>query len=164
MSDATFTALIVLDLIGLVGLFVLIRTNAKRRAAGKDRLPRPVRISAALLGLVVVVGFPVLMIMKITNPTFEADRRHEKLVQTGTPATATITDIAETGTVVNRRPQVQVRMTVQPQDGPAFDSQSTWVFSVKDVQTYRVGSKVNVYFDPEDHETVAVVGLAPSGE
>lgn len=162
MSDFALTVLGILELTGLVGLFALIRTEAKRRAAGKPRAPRSLRISTALLGLMVMLGFPALMIVAIMNPTLQTDRLHEKLIETGTPATATITDIEETGTVINRRPQVRVSMTVQPPDGPAFSSQSTWVFSIKDSQTYRVGAKVKVFFDPEDHETVAVTGLAPS--
>lgn len=157
-------ALGVLELTGLIGLFVLARRATERRAAGKGRPPKVVRISTALLGLLVVVGFPVVMILSIINPTLQSERQHQKLVQTGIPATATINHIEETGTVINRRPQVRVLMTVQPQDAPAFNSQSTWVFSVRDVQTYQIGTKVNVFFDPEDHETVAVVGIAPSGK
>jgi hypothetical protein len=161
MSDTALTALWAFELTGLVGLFILIRVAAKRRAAGKERIPRPVRISAALLGLPIVVGFPVLMVLTIMNPSLKVERQQEKLVETGTPATATITNISETGTVINKRPQVRARLTVQPKDGPAFDSQWTWVFSVNDVQTYRVGTKVKVFFDPADHGTVAVVGVAP---
>jgi hypothetical protein len=164
MSDTALMALGVLELTGLVGLFVLVRRAAERRDAGKGRARRLVRISTALLGLLVVVGFPVLMILSIINPTIWTERQHQKLVQTGTPATAIINHIEETGTVINSRPEVRVLMTVQPQAAPAFNSQSTWVFSVNDVQTYQFGTKVNVFFDPKDHETVAVVGVAPSGE
>lgn len=164
MSDPILFALGVLELAGLVGLFVLVRRGAERRAAGKPRAPRLVRIATALLGLWVVLAFPALMIAAIVNPTLQAERRHRNLVESGTPATATITHVQETGTVINRRPEVRVRLTVQPKDAPAFDSQSTWVFSVTDAQTYRVGAKVQVFFDPADRENVAVVGLAPASE
>ena len=40
------------------------------------------------------------------------------------------------GVFVNRRPKIRVKLSVQPKDGPAFGSQSTWVFSTADVQTY----------------------------
>jgi hypothetical protein len=161
MSDTSLMVLGVFELAGLIGLFLLVRWNVKRRAAGKQRLRRPVRIAVALFGLLIVVGFPVLMIVSIMNPSLQNERLHAKLVETGTRATATITSVEETGTLINRRPEVRVRMRVQPQDGPAFDSQWTWVFSVKDVQTYRVGIKANVFFDPKDHGAVAVVGVAP---
>ncbi len=162
MSNTVLMVVGVLELTGLVGLFALVRRAAARRAAGKERPPRWVRISTALLGLSVALAFPLFMIAWIINPAIRTERQHEKLVQTGTPATATITHIEETGTMINKRPEVRVRMTVQPQNAPAFDSQSTWVFSVNDVQSYRVGTKVNVFFNPEDHGTVAVVGVAPA--
>lgn len=164
MSDTTLVALGVVELAGLIGLFVLIRRGAQRRAAGKARPSRLARVSTALLALLVVVGFPAWMILSIVNPTFLTERRHEELIASGTAATATIHHIEETGTVINRRPEVRVLLTVEPRGAPPFDSQSTWVFSVSDTQTYRVGTKVKVFFDPEDHQTVAVVGLAPSGE
>lgn len=162
MSESALTLLGALELVGLVGLFMLIRREGKRRAAGQPRAPRAQRIAAALLGLVVVVAFPAIMIVSIMNPSLQTDRLHKRLVETGTRATATITDIEETGTVINHRPQVRVELTVEPQGAASFASQSTWVFTVKDSQTYRVGSKVDVYFDPQDHGAVAVVGLAPS--
>jgi hypothetical protein len=162
MSDAALMALGAFELTGLVALFALVRTGAKRRAAGHARPPRLVRIAIALLVLLVVLVFPVVMIGSIINPTIQADRQHRRLVQTGTRATATITDIEETGTVINHRPQVQVWVLVQPRDAPAFTAQSTWVFSVKDTQTYRIGTQVNVFFDPENRGTVAVVGVTTS--
>lgn len=161
MSDTVLTALFVLEGAGLIGLFALIKVASKRRAAGKERLPRPVRITAALIGLVLVVGFPVLGVLAIMNPGLKLERQHDQLVETGTPATATITKIEETGDMINKRPVVRARMTVQPKDGPAFDSQATQVFSVQDVQTYKVGANVKVFFDPQDHGAVALVGVAP---
>lgn len=160
MSDSTFMVLGALELVGLVGLFALVKVGAKRKKEGKGRLPRAVRISAALVGLVLIVGFPVLMIMKITNPTREIEARQAELIAKGTEATATITDLKETGTMVNKRPQVRVSLTVEPKDEPAFPSQWTWVFSVKDTQNYKVGAKVKVFYDPADRKTVAVAGLA----
>ena len=162
MSDTALMALVVLEVTGLAGAFALVRRNAKRRAAGKERAPRPVRIAAALFGLLLVLGFPAVMILSIINPTIQTERQHQKLVETGTAATATITHIEETGTVINRRPEMQVWMIVKPQGEPDFSSQSTWAFSVKDVQNYRVGTKVNVFFNPKDRESVAVVSVAPS--
>ncbi len=64
------------------------------------------------------------------------------------------------GVMVNKRPQVRVSLTVEPSGAPTFVSQWTWVFSVSDTQTYKVGAKVKVYFDPADRGHVAVVSLA----
>ena len=88
------------------------------------------------------------------------DRLHQQLIDEGVPATATITGVEDTGVFVNRRPKIRVKLKVQPKLGPAFRSQSTWVFSTADVQTYVVGAEVNVFYDPEAPGTVAVVGVA----
>lgn len=163
MSTGALMLLVLLEVMGLIGLFVWTRAQARRREAGKARPSRPIRIAVALLGLVVVVGAPVLMIIGMLNPVMQSERERERLIQTGTPAVATINRIEETGSVYNHRPEVRVWMTVQPPGAPMFASQATWVFSVSDVQSYRVGTKVRVFFDPKDHGTVAVVGVAPPG-
>jgi len=164
VSDLALMVLGVLEVLGLAGLFVYVRIQAKRRAAGERRPSRAVRISVALLGLLVAVAFPMLMISAIVSPVTRADRERDALVQTGTPATAVITDIEETGNVINRRPEVRVHVTVEPPGAPSFASAATWVFSVKDVQTYRVGTRVNVFFNPTDHGAIAVVGVAAARE
>jgi hypothetical protein len=80
LSDTTLMVAGVLEVLGLAGLFVWARTQARRRAAGKERPPRLVRF------------------------------------ENGTPATAVITGIEETGSVYNRRPEVQVSVvgTLEP--------------------------------------------------
>jgi hypothetical protein len=103
----------------------------------------------------VMVGGAAIVIV----PGMLAEQRHDELVATGTPATALITAIEETGNVYNRRPEVEVRLTVEPSDGTPFASQETWIFSVMDIQTYQVGTRVDVVFDPADRGRVAVVGV-----
>lgn len=156
VSDHALVVLGGLEVLGLAGLFVYVRSRAKQ----PTRPPRAVRISVALLGLLVVVGFPLLMIGAIVGPATRAARQRDELVQSGTPATAVITHLEETGNVINRRPEVRVHVTVQPDGALPFDAESTWPFSVTDVQSYEVGTKVRVFFDPNDHASVAVVGAA----
>lgn len=164
MSDSALLVMAGLELIGLVGLFAWVRAQAKRRDAGKARPARPVRALVALLGLLVFVGFPALMITSIVNRTNRGERQREHLVQNGTPATGVVTRVEETGTVINHRPEMRVSVRVQPQGAPAFNAQATWVFSVTDVQTYRGGTRVKVFFDPDDRGSVAIVGVVASGE
>jgi hypothetical protein len=65
MSETATTALVILELTGLIGLFALLRVSAKRRVAG-ERLARPVRIAIALIGLFLVVVFPVLIVLALS--------------------------------------------------------------------------------------------------
>lgn len=158
MSDTTLIAFGILELVGLVGLFLYIRKEAERREAGRPRRPRAVRIGVALVGLCVLVGGVALPAVAMMNPTIQAERRHDELVQNGMQGSGTITHVQETGTVINYRPEVRVVVTVRPQEGPPFQSQETRVFSVADTQSYRVGTEVNVLYDPADRTTVALVG------
>lgn len=160
MSDTALLVLGALDLLGLAGLFVWLRAQAARRAAGKERPPRSVRIAVALVALVVVVAFPLVMVTSIKNRVDRPARQRAELMRIGTPAVAEITHLEETGTVINRRPEMRVRLTVHPDAAPAFAAEATWPFSVLDVQTYRVGTRVNVTFDPADPGSIAVVGVA----
>ncbi len=160
MSDAALLVFGVVELAGLLALFAIARRNKRRRSAGLERPARPVRIATALLGLAVVVGVPTLLVLTVRNRTGGAERLREELSKTGKSATATIRHIEETGTVINRQPEVAVWLTVQPDGEEPFDAEIAWVFSTQDVQNYRVGTKVRVLYDPRDHDRVAVVGLA----
>jgi len=160
MSEDTMMRIVVLEFVGLVGWFVLARRNRARRGAGKKVSP-PVRIATSLLGLFVVIGFPALMIVSIVGRGQQNERLREELAERGTAATATITGVQETGTVINREPEIRVLLNIEPEDGPAFSSQATWAFTVSDIQSYRVGTRVRVLFDPQEPGVVAVVGVAP---
>jgi hypothetical protein len=162
MSDLAIWVLATLEVVGLAGLFVYIRAQVRRRETGLERPPRAVRISVALLGLAVAVVFPVLMITSIINQGTRGERQRDEIVQSGTPATGVITHVEETGKVVNHRPEVRVYVTVEPAGAASFPSTATWVFSVSDVQSYRVGTRVAVFFKPDDRRAVAVVGVAPT--
>jgi hypothetical protein len=163
VSNSVLMGLAALEVVGLVGLFAWVRAQTRRREAGKEPPPRLVRIAVALAGLAAAAGLPLVLILSVINPTIQSRREHDRLVKTGTPATAIITGVDETGTVYNERPEVRVSLKVQPDGAPAFRSQETWVFSVRDVQRYRIGTTVKVFFDPKDYDTVAVVGVVAPG-
>lgn len=164
MSTTLLIVLSVLDLAGLVGVWALRKIPAKRRAAGKPPVSRAIGIPLGLLALVILVAFPVLAVQAIKHPVVYIQHKHDRLVQNGTPATAVITHIEETGDFLNERPYVRVSLTVEPEGAPAFSAEWKRAFSVTDIQNYRVGTKVNVFFDPEDPSTATVVGVAPPEE
>jgi hypothetical protein len=128
------------------------KMRAKRRAAGEE-VPKANPLLAVAILVVILFAFGVVL-----GPGILAEQRDEELRETGTPATAEVLAVEETGNVYNRRPEVAVTVRVEPEGGDAFESQSTWIFSVSDIQAYRPGTTVDVFFDPADHETVAIVG------
>ena len=163
MSESTLLTLVALELLGLVGYFVWTRWRSARRAANKPRLPRPLRLFVALLGLGVFVVGPGVLILH-GNPIAQSKESHKRLVEKGLPGTAVVTHISETGTFYNRRPEVEVWMTVTQANGLSFTSQDTRIFSVSDVQNYRPGANVKVFYDPKATGSVAIVGLLPGSQ
>jgi len=147
-------------LLGVMAPFLAVWAIARRRKAAGKEVPRPLRIAVKLLGILFVLGAPLTIVAMGIGPTIQGERRHDELVKTGKRATATINAIQETGTVINRRPEVRVWMTVTPEGVRPFQSQETWAFSVSDIQSYKTGTTVNVFFDPADHGSVAIVGVA----
>jgi hypothetical protein len=143
---------------GAIASYILVRRfKEQRRAAGEEIAPVNPTLRAVVLGGI------VLAIGVVAGPGLLAERRHDAIVESGKPATARIVAVEETGNLYNRRPEVEVRMMVQPGGGEPFESQETWVFSVMDVQTYAVGAEIDVFYDPQDPSSVAVVGSAGNG-
>ncbi|WP_117210561.1 SHOCT domain-containing protein [Allorhizocola rhizosphaerae] len=75
-------------------------------------------LAVALLPLAAI---PVVLVMK---------RRAERLVTEGAPAIATVVEIEDTGTTINKNPQVKLKLRITPQDGSApFDGEKAVVVS-----------------------------------
>jgi hypothetical protein len=160
MPELTLLAGVALFVAGLLVMRALSRATKKRAATGVSKTPRWLRVTIALLALAAVIGGPVLAITTLVGEANRNQELAEELAKTGVSATATILHLEETGTVYNRRPEMEVWLNVKPKGAAPFDARVTWAFSVEDVQNYRPDTKVRVRFDPEDHDRVAVVGLA----
>lgn len=144
-------------LLWLVGAIFSIRTARRlraERAARGEVVQKPNRgVAVFVIG---VIGFAFAVVL---GPGLLAAHRHDQLVENGLPATATIVAVEETGYISNDRPEVELTLSVQPPEGQAFESREAWIFSIMDIQTYQVGATVDVYFDPADTDTVAVIGV-----
>ncbi len=160
VSNTSLLTAAALEVAGLIAIFFIRRRNIARREAGEPRPPVPARIATALLLLAVVVGAPLVIGGAIYGKVYRSEILAEELREIGAPGTATITAIGETGTVINREPEVRVDLAVEPEEGGPFQSHATWVFSVTDTQRYREGTRVRVLYDPDDHTRVTVTGLA----
>lgn len=75
-------------------------------------------------------------------------RREERLRQHGTTTEATVTAIEETHTRVNRRPLWWVRYVYEDLHGASREGESGYL-SVEEAQSYRVGERALIRYDPE---------------
>lgn len=78
----------------------------------------------------------------------EKSQREERLRLSGTTTEATITAIEPTGTKVNNRRLWHVRYTYDDATGLSQTGESGYL-SAEDAQSYRVGQRVFVRYDPE---------------
>lgn len=74
----------------------------------------------------------------------------------GTPATATIERLIDTGTTINDDPVVEFVLRVVPSEGPAFEAHSKALVSRLDVPSLQPGRVVPVKYDPADISRVAL--------
>jgi len=76
------------------------------------------------------------------------------LMESGTKAVGTITDVRDTGQTMNDDPRVKMTFRIEPLDGSTvFDSEKT--STVSRVRIPQVGQRYPVWFDPEDHTSFA---------
>jgi hypothetical protein len=83
-------------------------------------------------------------------------RRHQALLASGAPGTATIKHFTDTGTLVNFNPEVILDLSVAVDGQDAYDAQLTT--SVPQVHLSRLapGGSVAVRVDPTDPTTIAI--------
>jgi hypothetical protein len=75
-------------------------------------------------------------------------RKEERLLQHGTTAEATVTAVEQTSTRVNRRRLWRIRFVFDDLYGVPHEGQSGYL-AVEEAQSYRVGEKAFVRYDPE---------------
>ena len=72
------------------------------------------------------------------------------LVATGSRAPGVLTDVRDTGTTINENPRVEVRLRVEPPGEEPFELARKLM--VSRVRVPRIGERVEVLYDPDDHE------------
>ncbi len=87
---------------------------------------------------------------------FSGRRDACQILSIGTPATATIERLIDTGTTINDNPVVEFVLRVVPPEGPAFEAHSKALVSRLDVPLIQPGRVVPVKYDPNDTSRVAL--------
>jgi len=90
---------------------------------------------------------------------FRNRARTQNLLQTGTPASAVIVSIEDTGWRINDQPQAKVTLQVTPPDRPPFQAVIKQVFDVFDLGSLQPGAPAQVRFDPNDTSKIVIESL-----
>lgn len=79
-----------------------------------------------------------------------------QILSIGTPATATIERLIDTGTTINNDPVVEFVLRVLPSEGATFEAHSKALVSRLDVPSVQPGRVVPVKYDRHDASRVAI--------
>jgi hypothetical protein len=79
----------------------------------------------------------------------------QRIMATGVPAKATVRTIADTGTLINFNPVVDLQLDVTPQTGQPFQVQLRT--PVSKIAIPRVGDTINVKYNPQNTQEMAIV-------
>jgi hypothetical protein len=80
----------------------------------------------------------------------------QQLLQSGTPATAQVLSIKQTGTFINNNPQVEMSLRIQPPDGPPYERTTRYVVPIIHASALQANSVIKVRIDPANAERIAI--------
>jgi hypothetical protein len=90
-------------------------------------------------------------------------QKQQQLLTTGTPGTATIKGVTDTGVQVNFNPQVVLDLSVAVDGGAAYDTKLTTSVPQMQLAMLQPGNKVGVRVDPSDQSSLAIDWTRPQG-
>ncbi len=85
----------------------------------------------------------------------------QALVEDGADAQATVLSLRQTGKFINDNPEVALQLRVEPEGAEAFEVELTQTIAQVELPAYQPGARVEVKYDPGDHERVVVMALIP---
>jgi len=106
-------------------------------------------------GQLVVVGTVLLFAFQSFQHADEQDR----LRQTGVSPPATILDVWDTNTTINKSPVIGMRLDVCPGSGPSLSAETTQMVSRLHVSLFQPGVQATVGYDPSDTSKLVVVSV-----
>jgi hypothetical protein len=113
--------------------------------------------------IIVLVVLPLLvgaitmfLVVRFFLGLSSESRQRQSLLRNGERAAAEILSISDTGVTVNDNPRVALRLFVQPQSRTGFEANTKLLVSRLSLAAFQPGAKIQVRFDPNDLQSVAV--------
>src|ERR1700726_782756 len=117
-------------------------------------------ISIIILLLVVLplllTAMVIFFVVRFALRMMREGGQRQALLRNGESAVAEILSISDTGITVNGNPRVALRLFVQPQSRTGFEANTKLIVSRLSLTAFQPGSKIQVRFDPNDLQKVAV--------
>jgi hypothetical protein len=110
----------------------------------------PYVIGAAIL--LMVVGVPAA----IWGPGYVRYRQELRVLADGTPATAIVLGLEDTGNRFNDTPEIIVRLRVTAEGRPPWDASVRRILSIAEAGYFATGRQIPVRYDPARPERIAI--------
>ena len=89
--------------------------------------------------IVVTLAVPAIIVAVMLGPHALRTVRDKGILASGTDAPARVVEIIDTGTRINRKPQVLMKLEVQPAGGAPFPAEAVAVISPVDMHKVHPG-------------------------
>jgi uncharacterized protein DUF3592 len=103
-----------------------------------------------------VAAISIFFVVRFTFGLMRESRLRQALLRDGERAVAEILSISDTGVTVNDNPRVALRLFVQPESRTGFEANTKLLVSRLSLAAFQPGAKIQVRFDPNDLQRVAV--------
>ena len=103
-----------------------------------------------------LVAITIFFVVRFSLGLVRESRQRQSLLRNGERAVAEILSISDTGVTVNDNPRVALRLFVQPQSRTGFEANTKLLVSRLSLAAFQPGAKIQVRFDPNDLQKVAV--------
>jgi len=100
----------------------------------------------------IVAAFLALLYFTINR----RGQRVQQLRQTGTPGTATVLEMTQTGVYINENPQVKLKMRIEASGIAPYELEKRVTVPMIALGVLGSGRPLTVHVDPNDHNNVAI--------
>lgn len=105
---------------------------------------------------VLLAAITIFFVVRFFLGLMRENRQRQWLLRNGEPAEAEILNISDTGVTVNDNPRVALQLFVRPKARTGFEVTTKLLVSRLSLTAFQPGAKIQVRFDPNDIQRVAV--------
>jgi hypothetical protein len=105
---------------------------------------------------ILLVAITIFFVVRFFLGLISESRQRQSLLRNGERAVAEILSISDTGVTVNDNPRVALHLFVRPKSRTGFEANTKLLVSRLSLAAFQPGAKIQVRFDPNDLQRVAV--------
>jgi len=113
-------------------------------------------VIVSVLGGLFSAAMPVVLVLLLLRHAQKKKEAEARLLETGTPAQATVLSLKESGLRVNDRPELYIKLEVRPPEGLAYEVTVSRITSIIEVPRLQPGATVAVVIASGNPQSVLI--------